>query len=254
MVVSLALQSMIVVPTYNEAENLPKLVSALFALPLPEIRILVVDDNSPDGTGQIAEDLSSAHPGRVSVVHRLQKQGLGLAYLHGFQVALEAGAQAIVQMDADFSHSPEKVVELLEALQTADLGMGSRYIPGGSLDQRWPLWRKALSGFGNFYARTILRLPMRDVTGGFRAWRREALERLPLERVRSNGYAFQVEMAYLAHRLGCSFREIPIHFADRRWGQSKMSFRIQLEAAVRVWQMLFSYRNLPPRQSTGPQR
>jgi dolichol-phosphate mannosyltransferase len=122
--------------------------------------------------------------------------------------------------------------------------MGSRYVPEGMLDERWPLWRKGLSAFGNFYARTILRLPMRDVTGGYRAWRREALESIPLDRVRSNGYAFQVEMAFLASRTGCSFREIPIYFADRRWGQSKMSFRIQVEAALRVWQMLYAYRDL----------
>jgi dolichol-phosphate mannosyltransferase len=241
----LPLQLTVVIPTYNEAENLPKLASALFSLPIQGLKMLVVDDNSPDGTGRVAEEIAAAYPGRAGVIHRAAKLGLGTAYTGGFRHALAEGAGAIAQMDADFSHPPEKLVELVETAQTCDLAMGSRYVPGGKLDDRWPLWRKGLSAFGNIYARTILRLPMRDVTGGYRVWRREALLRIPLERVRSNGYAFQVEMAYLAHRAGCTFREIPIYFADRRWGQSKMSFRIQAEAAVRVWQMLLAYRNFP---------
>jgi dolichol-phosphate mannosyltransferase len=147
-------------------------------------------------------------------------------------------------MDTDFSHPPEMVPVLLEALKTCDVALGSRYIPGGSVDHNWPLWRKGLSAFGNLYARVILGLPMRDATGGFKAWRRETLLGMPLERVRSNGYAFQVEMAYITCRLGYRFREIPFYFADRQWGQSKMSFRIQREAAIRVWQMRFEYRGL----------
>jgi dolichol-phosphate mannosyltransferase len=234
----------IIIPTYNEAENLPRLASTLFDLPIPYLKILIVDDNSPDGTGQVAEELAQIYPNRVEVMHRPGKLGLGTAYISGFRRALGEGAGIIVQMDADFSHPPEKLIDLHQALAGCDLAMGSRYIPGGKLDERWPLWRKGLSAFGNIYARTILRLPMRDVTGGFRAWRRDALLGIPLDRVRSNGYAFQVEMAYLAHRTGCSFQEIPIYFADRRWGQSKMSFRIQVEAAVRVWQMLFAYRDI----------
>ena len=153
-------------------------------------------------------------------------------------------ADAVGQMDADFSHPPEKLVELVNTLAQCDVAIGSRYVKGGSLDEKWPLWRKGLSSFGNFYARTILSMPLRDCTGGFRLYRREVLSTIPLGRVRSNGYVFQVEMAYLAHRLGFQFKEIPIYFADRRWGQSKMSFRIQLEAAVRVWQLLFAYRDL----------
>lgn len=238
------MKTTVIIPTYNEAENLPKLIEALFALPLMELSVLVVDDNSPDGSGEIAEALGRQHAGRVQVMHRSGKLGLGSAYIQGFKRCIEAGAAVIGQMDADFSHPPEKLVELAAALSGADMALGSRYVPGGSLDINWPLWRKGLSGFGNFYARTILGLPLRDVTGGFRLWRRETLASMPLERVRSNGYVFQVEMAYAAHRLGFKFREIPIYFADRRWGQSKMSFRIQIEAAIRVWQLPWMYRDI----------
>lgn len=234
----------VVLPTYNEAENLPKMVSALFALPLSDLRLLVVDDNSPDGTGALAEELKSAHPGSFDVLHRPGKLGLGKAYLSGFSRALADGAEAVAQMDSDFSHPPEKLVELHNALADYDVALGSRYVKGGSLDVNWPLWRKGLSAWGNFYARTILGLNIRDCTGGFRAWRRETLLGLPLERVRSSGYAFQVELAYLVHLLGYTTVEIPIYFADRRWGQSKMSLKIQREAAIRVWKMRSEYRDL----------
>lgn len=237
-------QIFVVVPTFNEAENLPTLTAALFALPLAGINLLVVDDNSPDGTGEIADKLALKYPGRINVLHRSGKKGLGSAYIEGFKVALDQGADVIVQMDADFSHPPEKILELIDGLTNSDIAMGSRYIPGGKLDEQWPLWRKGLSTFGNLYAKTILRLPVKDVTGGFRAWRRETLLGIPLHRVRSNGYAFQVEMLYVAQRLGYSFVEVPFYFADRQWGTSKMSFAIQLEAAIRVWQMLFEYRDV----------
>lgn len=239
------MRTTIVIPTYNEAENLPKLVAALFELPLDDLSILVVDDNSPDGTGRLAEELAERNPTRLDVLHRPGKLGLGTAYIDGFVRALSAGAEAVAQMDADFSHPPEKLLDLHEVLQSCDVALGSRYVPGGAVDERWPLWRKALSSFGNIYARTILRMPICDATGGFRLWRRDALSRMPLDRVRSNGYAFQVEMAYVAYRLGFSFEEVPFYFADRRWGQSKMCFRIQREAAVRVWQLLIEYRDLP---------
>jgi len=234
----------VIIPTYNEAENLPRLVSALFSLPLENLNLLVVDDNSPDGTGELAEMLAYEHPGCLMVLHRRAKAGLGTAYIAGFQYALKAGATAIAQMDADFSHPPEKLVELVEVLQDCDVALGSRYVPGGSVDERWPAWRKGLSAWGNFYARTILSVPVRDVTGGFRLWRRETLLGMPLELVRSNGYAFQIELAYIAYLLGFTTKEVPIYFADRRWGQSKMSFRIQQEAAFRVWQMRFRYQRL----------
>ncbi|MCD4673766.1 MAG: polyprenol monophosphomannose synthase [Anaerolineaceae bacterium] len=235
----------IVVPTYNEAENLPKLVAEVLALPLPDLSMLIVDDNSPDGTGQMAEELGQQYAGRIKVMHREGKLGLGTAYMQGFQFAIEDGAEAIGQMDADFSHPIDKIVVMAETLQSCDAVIGSRYVPGGSLDERWPLWRKALSGWGNFYARTILSLPIRDVTGGFRLWRRETLLGMPLERVRSNGYVFQVEMNYIAQRLGYVFKEIPIYFQDRRFGESKMSFKIQMEAAIRTWQLPGMYKDLP---------
>ena len=245
------MQITVVVPTYNEAENLPHLVEGLFALPLEALQVLVVDDASPDGTGQVAGHLAALHPGRLAVLHREGKKGLGTAYLDGFQQALDAdagaGVGAIAQMDADLSHPPELLLELVEALSSCDLAIGSRYVAGGSVDRTWPVWRKGLSAFGNIYARTILRLPIRDVTSGFKLWRRDALQGLPLGRVRSNGYAFQVEMTYLAYRKGFRIQEIPFYFPDREWGRSKMSFQIQFEAALRVWQLLVEYRDLGAR-------
>lgn len=220
------------------------MVSALFSLPIPRLRLLVVDDNSPDGTGEIGEALACERPGQISILHRAGKLGLGTAYITGFRHALETGAESVAQMDADFSHPPDLLLKLLSAIETCDVAMGSRYVPGGAVDQRWPLWRKSLSAFGNFYARLILGLPVQDATGGVRLWRRSTLLGMPLERVRSNGYAFQVEMAYIATRLGYTFKEVPFYFADRRWGHSKMSFKIQAEAAVRVWQIRLEYRNL----------
>ena len=233
----------IIIPTFNEAENLPKLVSALFTLPL-DLALLVVDDHSPDGTGRLAEELAVQHPGRISVIHRSGKLGLRSAYLTGFEAALEDGTQAIAQMDADFSHDPASLVEMAVRLETCDVVLGSRYVPGGRVDERWPLWRKGLSAWGNFYARTILSLPLRDVTTGFRLWRRETLLGIPLDRIRGSGYVFLVEMAYLANCLGFKIGEVPIYFADRRWGKSKMSFRIQAEAALRIWHILWTYRDL----------
>jgi dolichol-phosphate mannosyltransferase len=259
----------VIIPTFNEAGNLPTLVSKLFSLPLDSLsvpvvsgqhsggeyttsrcwtlNILVVDDHSPDGTGEIADRLAVENPGQLAVIHRPGKLGLGTAYLAGFQHALATGSRVIAQMDADFSHPPEKLVELIQILADCDLAMGSRYIPGGSVDQRWPLWRRALSAFGNFYARSILNLPVRDATGGFRAWRCETLQALPLDQVHSDGYAFQVEMVFLACIYGFRVSEIPIYFADRHWGTSKMSFRIQREAALRVWQLRFEYAQMKHR-------
>ena len=213
----------VVVPTYNEAENLVKLVSALFALPL-DLNVLIVDDNSPDGTGRIADDLAEENPGRLKVLHRTGKLGLSSAYLQAFHTLLDSDVDAIAQMDADFSHEPAALVEMAKRFETCDLVIGSRYVKGGSTDVEWPAWRKALSAWGNFYARSILRMHLRDVTGGFRLWRREALKAMPLERVKSNGYIFTVEMAYLAYCLHFKIEEVPIYFAERRWGKSKMSF------------------------------
>lgn len=233
----------VVTPTYNEAESLPKLVSALFSLPL-DLHLLVVDDNSPDGTGKVADEFALKFPGRIEVLHRPGKMGLRSAYLNGFQKILDSDTQAIVQMDADFSHDPAALVNMSKLLETCDVVLGSRYTKGGSVDQQWPMWRKSLSAFGNFYAKSILGLPLHDVTTGFRMWRRETLNQMPFERIQSNGYVFLVEMAYLAHCLEFKIGESPIYFADRRWGKSKMSFKIQAEAAIRVWQVWWHYRDL----------
>lgn len=237
------MKTVIVLPTYNEAENLPRLVSALFVLGL-DLNVLVVDDNSPDGTGQIADDLAGRYKGRVKALHRKGKLGLRSAYIDGFREAFEMDADAIVQMDADFSHDPRVLKEMTICISESDVVIGSRYIKGGSLDEHWPLWRKMLSAFGNYYARTILGLPLRDVTTGFRMWKRETLSAMPLDRIRSSGYIFLVEMVYVAFLQKYKIVETPIHFEDRRFGKSKMSLRIQLEAAVRIWDVWWHYRDM----------
>ena len=233
----------VVIPTYNEAENLPRLVSALFALPL-DLNVLVADDHSPDGTGRIADELARQNPGHLSVLHRDGKMGLRAAYLDSFAHLLKTDADAIVQMDADLSHDPAVLPAMAERLASCDLVLGSRYVTGGSVDSRWAPWRKSLSAFGNHYARTILRFPLRDVTTGYRMWRRETLAGMPLDRVTANGYVFQVEMAYLAYCLEYKIAEVPIYFPDRQLGRSKMSLQISAEAALRVWQVLWQCRDL----------
>lgn len=234
----------IVIPTFNEAENLPILINTLFGLGINDLHVLIVDDNSPDGTGDIAEELKKKNPGKISVIHREGKLGLGTAYITGFKYCLKEGAERIVQMDADFSHNPDKVKVLLEGLTEYDMVLGSRYIAGGSLDEDWAIWRKGLSAFGNLYTRLIIGTKVKDITGGFRAWRRETLEGIPLDRVKSQGYAFQIEMAYITHLNGFTIHEVPIYFAERTRGDSKMSTRIQIEAALRVWSILAEYRDL----------
>jgi Glycosyltransferases involved in cell wall biogenesis len=238
------MSTFVVIPTYDERENLPALVKRLLDLAIADLKILFVDDASPDGTGELADDYAKQHPGQIYVMHRSGKQGLGTAYLQGFARALELGAERVVQMDADFSHPPEKLVEFMQAIEQADLVIGSRYVPGGSLDKDWPAWRKVLSGFGNFYARTLLNGKIHDMTAGFRMWRREALERMPLDEVRSNGYMFQVEMAYIAQLLHLRVTEVPIYFAERKYGRSKIDFSIQMEAAISVWKLPGRYREL----------
>jgi len=236
----------IVIPTYNEVDNLPAIAADLWSLPIPDLKLLIVDDGSPDGTGELADEMAAHKPDRISVIHREGKLGLGTAYITGFKAALEDGAEIIGQMDADFSHSPEYIPGLIGLLEQADVAIGSRYVEGGRIDERWSAGRLLLSWFGNAYARTILRLPIQDTTGGFRFWRRETLAAMPLDRIRSNGYVFQVEMAYVAYKLGFNLVESPIYFVDRRIGESKMSLRIQIEAALRVWQVLFMHRSLTP--------
>ncbi|UYN91651.1 MAG: polyprenol monophosphomannose synthase [Anaerolineales bacterium] len=235
----------IIIPTYNEAENLLLLVEAIQAQKVPGLHILIVDDMSPDGTGEIADGLARRYK-NMEVLHRQGPRGLGRAYIYGFDHVLRGDSQIIGQMDCDFSHPPDKLPELVAKLAESDLALGSRYIPGGSVDQKWPLWRKALSRWGNFYARTILGLPVKDVTGAFRLWRRELLEKVPYQQVVSSGYVFLYEILYLAHRAGARFGEVPFYFADRKFGQSKMRFGVQIEAALRVWQVRWRYRNWRP--------
>lgn len=242
-------QLTVVIPTYNEAENLPSLVDNLFATSISNLKLIIVDDGSPDGTGQLAEELADRLPGKLTVVHRAGKMGLGSAYIRGFGVALSEGAEAVGQMDADFSHSPSYLPDFLAQLEHWDAVFGSRYVEGGRVDERWSAGRVFLSKFGNTYARVILRLQVRDSTGGYRIWRSETLSGMPLERIRSEGYVFQVEMAYVAQKIGFKISEQPIYFEDRRIGKSKMSLKIQLEAALRVWLLPYVYRGLHPNRA-----
>jgi dolichol-phosphate mannosyltransferase len=237
----------IVIPTYNEAENVRPLTEALLALNLPDPNILIVDDESPDGTGRIADQLTVQHPGRVHVLHRTGQRGLGRAYVDGFQWALQQGAESVVQMDCDFSHCPEDVPRLLAHLEAHDLVIGSRYVEGGQTDEDWGLGRVILSWWANLYTRLILWSPIRDITAGFRAWRRETLLGIDLGAIQSQGYVFQVEMAYVTHRLGYSTLEIPIYFEDRRIGESKMTMPVKLEAALGVWRIWWRHHHLRPR-------
>ena len=226
----------VVLPTYDERENLPAIVPAILATS-PELDVLVVDDDSPDGTGLLADQLAAREP-RVRVLHRARKEGLGRAYLAGFEVALRAGYGRILEMDADFSHEPERLPALLAASRDADLVLGSRYVPGGGTSH-WGVWRRLLSRGGSLYARIILGVHVRDLTGGFKCFRREVLESIDLESVRSSGYAFQIELTYRALKRGFTVREIPIVFADRRVGKSKMSRAIVAEALWMVWKIRF---------------
>ncbi|MFE5869509.1 polyprenol monophosphomannose synthase [Streptomyces roseifaciens] len=233
----------VVMPTYNEAANLATMAEALMALPLEGLRLLVVDDNSPDGTGAIAEQLAEKYnePGRarMGVLHRTTKDGLGRAYAAGMARAVAEGASYVLQMDADGSHPAEKIPELLGvALATgADVVVGSRYVPGGSLSDAWGAHRKALSRWANAYASTILGTRVRDITGGFNLWSAAALDAIDLETVDSAGYSFQVEMKYRALKAGYTVMEVPIHFEDRTAGESKMNLAVQLESVVMPWRL-----------------
>ena len=245
--------TIVVLPTYNEANNLAAMTQALLALPLPGLRVLVVDDASPDGTGQLADTLAAAHPARISVIHRQGKAGLGTAYVAGFRRALAEGAEVIVQMDCDFSHSPSYLPAFIERLAECDVVVGSRYVPEGKLDARWEKGRVALSLWANRYARTILSIWAEDATAGFKVWRRATLEGIGLDRIHSNGYVFQVEMAYVTQRLGYRVLEQPIYFEDRRIGQSKMTIPVKLEAAWRVWEVALRHGRLTPAQRRAAQ-
>jgi dolichol-phosphate mannosyltransferase len=231
-----ARRTTIVLPTYNEAENLERMVAALLALE-PALDLLVVDDNSPDGTGQIADRLASEHTGRIRVLHRREKTGLGDAYLAGFRQALAEGAERIFEMDADFSHPVEAIPAMLRLAEEYDVVVGSRYTTGGQLDRRWSLPRRLLSWAGNVYSRLLTGLKVHDATAGFKCFRREALERIALDQVRSQGYNFQIEMAMRCQRAGLRVVEHPIYFRERDAGASKMTPSIAFEAIWRLWQL-----------------
>jgi dolichol-phosphate mannosyltransferase len=223
---------MVCLPTYNERENLEPMLRALGEVLGPDDRVLVIDDNSPDGTGELADRLAG-ELGFVDVLHRQRKEGLGPAYLAGFGHALAAGAELVVEIDCDFSHDPNDVPRLVEAAADADLVLGSRYVPGGGVEN-WGVVRRLISSGGSFYARVLLGVPVRDLTGGFKCLRRAVLETIDLDAVHSKGYAFQIETTYRALRKGFRVVEIPIRFADREVGGSKMSRRIVLEAIWKV--------------------
>ena len=237
------MKTMVILPTYNEADNLPKMVAELLALDLEHLKILIIDDNSPDGTGEIADQLHVSHPDALHVIHRPSKMGLGTAYVTGFKYALSREADRIVQMDADFSHAPSCIPLFLDLIDREgyDVIIGSRYVPGGRLDEKWGPWRRFLSGMGNRYATWVTGMPIRDATSGFKCFTRQALSDLPLDKIVSNGYAFQIEMNYASYRAGNRIHETPITFEDRVLGNSKMSSRIILEAMLRVWQMRWRY-------------
>lgn len=224
-------RTVMVVPTYNEAENIAWIVGRLRAAE-PDVDVMIVDDGSPDGTGRIADELAAADP-QVQVVHRTQKAGLGAAYVHGFQVALDQGYDVIGEMDADGSHQPEQLYRLRSALLDADLVIGSRYVPGGSV-VNWPLFRRMLSAFGNLYVRLLLGISVHDSTAGFRLFRRTTLEKIDVASVNVTGYVFQTDMAWRTLQAGLNVREVPIEFIERERGDSKMSRSVAIESLQRI--------------------
>lgn len=230
------MRSIVVIPTYNEAENIEKLINKIFSV-VPAIHILVVDDNSPDGTAQIVENIMLNNP-NVHLIIRKGKFGLGTAYIEGFKYALERGFDVIFEMDADFSHNPEDLPRFIEAINDADLVIGSRYLTGVNVIN-WPLQRLILSYFANLYTRIITGMPVKDATGGFKCFRAEALRQINLDRIRTNGYGFQIEMNFRFWAKGFKVKEIPIIFVDRMNGVSKMNKKIILEAIFLVWKLKF---------------
>ena len=235
----MGLKTLIIIPTYNEAENISKLLDAVHSQ-VPDADILVVDDNSPDGTAVVVEGRIKKDT-RLSIMKRAGKLGLGSAYIAGFKQALVRGYEVVFEMDADFSHNPAYLPKFLEAIKEADLVLGSRYVEGGGVEN-WPLLRRLISLGGSWYGRFILGVPYRDLTGGFKCFRRKTLEAIDLDSIHSEGYSFQIELTYRVHKKGLRIREIPIVFADRLGGKSKMSWKIFLEAIFRVWQMRWTVR------------
>lgn len=230
------MKSLIIIPTYNEAENVENLLSKIFEV-LPSVNILIVDDNSPDGTAIIVKNLMK-NDSRIHLIERPSKQGLGTAYITGFKFAIENGYEAVFEMDGDFSHNPEDLPRFLEALEDADLVIGSRYLTGVNVIN-WPLRRLILSYFANVYTRIVTGMPIRDATGGFKCFRVESLKKIDLGKIHTNGYGFQIEINFLFWVKGLRVKEMPIVFVDRRNGVSKMSKRIILEAIFLVWKLKF---------------
>jgi dolichol-phosphate mannosyltransferase len=227
-------RALVIVPTYNERDNLPELIDRL--LRHSSVRVMVVDDQSPDGTGQVADDLVRTHPDRVQVMHRTARRGLGRSYVDGIMQAIQQPVDVICQMDADFSHDPDRLPDLIEATRDADIVIGSRYVPGGAI-VNWPKRRLLLSRFANLYVRAITRMAAHDCTSGYRCWRRETLAALPLDRFVSDGYSFLVEMLFAASIRGARVAEVPITYVERRLGQSKMSRAVILESAITPWRL-----------------
>ncbi len=227
--------ALILLPTYNERENLPTMAELLLAQ--PNLRVLVIDDGSPDGTGALADELAAASHGRLQVMHRTGKRGLGRSYLDGMRAALQTDADLVFQMDADLSHDPKYIPDLVRGAATADVVIGSRYLQGVSV-VNWPLRRLILSTFANWYVRTITGIEVRDCTAGFRCFRREALARLPIDRITSDGYSFQVETLFLALEAGCRVSEVPIIFVERRVGASKISSGVIRESVFTPWRLV----------------
>ncbi len=222
-------------PTYNERANLPVLVAGLMAH--PNVRVMVVDDQSPDGTGELADQLAREHPGRIEVMHRTARRGLGRSYIDGIKKAVHEPVDVICQMDADLSHDPAHLPDLIAATDRADVVIGSRYVAGGEI-RNWPMRRRLLSRFANMYIRSITRLSARDCTSGYRCWRRETLASLPLDRFISDGYSFLVEMLFVAARRGARIGEVPITFVERREGESKLSRAVLFESAITPWRLI----------------
>ena len=230
-------KSYIIIPTYKEAQNITKLLEQIFTLNIEGLNVIVVDDNSPDGTGQLVDNLKAGNL-RLDIIHRVGKAGLGTAYIAGFKEALARGADYIFEMDADFSHNPQYLPDFLAAIQDYDLVLGSRYIQGGGV-KNWNFFRQQISRFGNVYARLILGLPLADLTGGFKCYRRAVLEKIGLDQLSSVGYNFQIETTYQAYRLGFKIKEIPIIFTERAGGKSKFDLKIILESFYKVLKLRF---------------
>jgi dolichol-phosphate mannosyltransferase len=235
--------ALVIVPTFNERDNLPVLTNAL--MQYPEVSMLVVDDQSPDGTGALADQLARDYPGRIEVMHRTARPGLGRSYVDGIRSVLDRRVDVICQMDSDLSHDPGQLRDLIAASEHADVVIGSRYVPGGAV-VNWPVRRRLLSRFANIYIRLVTRLSPRDCTSGYRCWRREALASVPLDQSGSEGYSFLVEMLFAASAAGLTFAEVPITFVERRRGESKLSQAVLIESAITPWRLIASRKTARP--------